>query len=110
ADQDSNDVSVLIGNGTGSFAARVPHAACAKAHDIDVGDFNGDGWPDVAVACHATTLVAVLLNDGSGSLLPAVTYSMGSSSRPHSLAIGDYNQDGNADIAVANYGINNVGI
>ncbi|MEZ5566622.1 MAG: FG-GAP-like repeat-containing protein [Gammaproteobacteria bacterium] len=110
ADQDSGEASVLIGNGDGTFAPRVVHAACTKAHEVAVGDLNGDTWPDVAIACHATTLIAVLLNDGSVNLQPAVAYSMGSGSRPHSLVFGDFNQDGKLDIAVADYGANNVGI
>lgn len=110
ADQEDATASVLIGNGNGTFAPRVVYGACTKAHETAVGDLNGDTWPDVAIACHSTTLIAVLLNDGAGGLLPAVTYSMGTGSRPHSLVFGDFNQDGTLDIAVADYGANNVGI
>jgi fibronectin type 3 domain-containing protein/glucose/arabinose dehydrogenase len=110
ADQEDATASVLMGNGNGTFAPRLVHGACTKAHETAVGDLNGDTWPDVAIACHATTLIAVLLNNGSGGLLPAVTYSMGTGSRPHSLVFGDFNQDGSLDIAVADYGANNVGI
>jgi hypothetical protein len=77
---------------------------------VAIGDLNGDTWPDVGIACHATSLIAVLLNNGSGGLLPAVTYSTGSSSRPHSLVFADFNQDSRLDIAVANYGVNNAAI
>ena len=44
----------------------------------------------------------------TGGLLPAVTYSMGAGSRPHSLVIADFNQDDKLDIAVADYGANTV--
>ena len=110
ADQDSGEASVLLGNGDGTFQPRTVHTACSKAHEVAVGDLNGDGWPDVAIPCHATTLIAVLLNDGSGGLQPVMTYSMGTGSRPHSLVTGDFNQDGKLDLAVADYGANNVGI
>ncbi|MEQ1802501.1 MAG: FG-GAP-like repeat-containing protein [Gammaproteobacteria bacterium] len=110
ADQEDATASVLMGNGNGTFAPRVVLGACTKAHETAVGDLNGDTWPDVAIACHATTLIAVLLNNGTGGLLPAVTYSMGTGSRPHSLVVADFNEDGKLDIAVADYGANNVGI
>ncbi|MBN8281007.1 MAG: VCBS repeat-containing protein, partial [Gammaproteobacteria bacterium] len=110
ADQEDGTASVLMGNGNGTFNPRTVLGACTKAHETAVGDLNGDTWPDVAIACHYSTFIAVLLNNGSGTLQPAVTYSMGASSRPHSLVFGDFNQDGKLDIAVADYGANNVGI
>jgi uncharacterized repeat protein (TIGR01451 family) len=73
------------------------------------GDFNGDGFSDLAVANYTSGTVSVLLADGSGGFLTATTYSSGGS-EPRALVAGDFNGDGNLDLAVANYGSNNVGL
>jgi hypothetical protein len=64
-----------------------------------VGDLNGDGKPDLAVAS-AMGGVFVLLGKGDGTFQPAVNYAAGGF--PGSLAVGDFNGDGKADLAVAN--------
>jgi hypothetical protein len=60
-----------------------------------VGDFNGDGIPDLAVA---SATVNILLGNGDGTFQPVQAYAAGSS--PTSLATGDFNHDGHLDIAV----------
>src|SRR5258708_4752859 len=66
---------------------------------VAVGDFNGDGKPDLAVA---GGVVSVLLGNGDGSFQAPVNYAAGS--RPISVAVGDFNGDGKPDLAVANSG------
>jgi hypothetical protein len=68
--------------------------------DIATGDFNGDGIPDVVIGnwcCDATVGVTVFLSRGDGSLQPGVNYGSGGSLA--FVAVGDFNQDGNLDIA-----------
>src|SRR2546426_300976 len=75
---------------------------------VAVGDFNGDGHPDLAVPNAAQAgpvlpsgTMSILLGNGDGSFQPAVSYSVGDA--PNSVAVGDFNGDGKLDLAVANY-------
>ena len=65
-DSTSNSVSVLLGNGNGTFQAAVNYGLSASGYSVAVGDFNGDGKADLAVANHSG--VSVLLGNGNGSL------------------------------------------
>ena len=73
-----------------------------RPQTVAVGDVNGDGKPDLASANlgdgAVSGTVSVALNDGSGGFLPATTISV--SQTPASLAFGDFNGDGKADLAV----------
>jgi len=95
-------VSVLLGNGDGSFPGSPSHSYSVGGNPaaIAVADFNGDGNPDLAVATYGT--VAVLLGDGTGAFAPASgsPYSTGNGSQ--SVAVADFNGDGNLDIATGN--------
>ncbi len=70
-----------------------------KSAPSAVGDFNGDGKSDLAVANANSSNVSVLLGTGTGSFGPATNFSVGSS--PRSVAVGDFNGDGKSDLAVA---------
>jgi hypothetical protein len=62
----ANTVSVLLGNGNGTFAPHVDHAAGGPPTSIAVGDFNGDGKLDIAVLYGSSNaVVSVLLGKGS---------------------------------------------
>jgi uncharacterized protein (UPF0548 family) len=104
-----NGVSVLLGNGDGTFQTAVNYTVGAAPSSLVVGDFNGDGKPDLAVTKEGTAPdftdggVSVLLGNGDGTFQPAVNYAVGS--RPISLAVGDFNRDGKPDLAVGDFGL-----
>jgi hypothetical protein len=100
-------VSVLLGNGNGSFQAQRTFAAGSQPASVAVGDFNGDGIKDLAVADDLGG-VSVLLGNGDGSFETADTYA--AASGPHCVAVGDFNGDGSDDLAAANSGSNDVSI
>ena len=142
-----DSVSVLLGNGDGTFQAAVNYGAGRSSQSVAVGDFNGDGKADLAVANISaqreraagqwrrdlpgggelrggqrsvrwrsgtstgtakptwpwpTTSdnVSVLLGNGDGTFQAAVELRGGYD--PYSVAVGDFNGDGKADLAVAN--------
>ena len=95
-------VSVLLGNGDGTFHAAVTYGSGGvEAFSVALGDFNGDGKPDVAVANEVSNTVGVLLGNGDGTFQTAVTYGSGGV-QAYSVAVGDFNGDGKPDVAVAN--------
>src|SRR5437867_3084843 len=98
ANVNSGDVSVLLGNGDGTFQPALTFAAGYAPYSVAVGDFNGDGRPDLSTI--AGTGVSVLLGNGDGTFQPALTFAAGNS--PFSLAVGDFNGDGRPDLAAAN--------
>ena len=65
-----------------------------------IGDLNGDGHLDLAVANYSSTAVSVLLGDGAGRFGPHTDFPTGDF--PWAVAIGDLNGDGHLDLAVAN--------
>jgi hypothetical protein len=101
-------VSVLLGNGDGSFQPPRTFSAGIAPSSVAVGDFDGDGRLDLAVANVGSNNVSVLLGNGDGTFRPAVNYAAGT--YPGSVAVGDFNGDGIPDLAVANVGSNNVSV
>ena len=83
-----------------SFAAAVNYPVGTEPRTVAVGDFNGDGKLDLAVANEGSNNVSVLLGKGDGTFQTAVNYAVGST--PASVAGGDFNGDGKLDLAVAN--------
>ena len=101
-------VSVLLGNGDGTFRAAVTYGSGGfHAVSVSVGDVNGDGKPDLLVTNNcvdqncATGNVGVLLGHGNGTFQAAVTYATGGE-EPESAALADVNGDGKLDLLVAN--------
>jgi uncharacterized repeat protein (TIGR01451 family) len=100
-----SSVSVLLGDGDGGFGSATPYPTDGSfSYSIALGDLNGDGNPDAAVTNVNSNTVSVLLGDGHGGFGAPATFSTGTSRdlAPTSVAIGDLNGDGNADLAVSN--------
>jgi hypothetical protein len=77
--------------------------AGASLDSVAVGDFNGDGKLDLAVADPNSGTVSVLLGNGDGTFPAAASYHAGVN--PISIAVGDFNRDGKLDLVVANRGL-----
>jgi hypothetical protein len=95
----TGEVSILLGNGDGTFTGPVGVSAGGLINQVAVGDLNGDGKPDLAVALRSGSGVAVLLGRGDGGFGGAQSFAAGKV--PTSVAIDDLNGDGRPDLAVA---------
>ena len=115
ANEGDNTVSVLLGNGDGTFQPQVTYAVGVDPDAIVAGDFNGDGILDLAVANSnydgpgsrspsGPGTVSVLLGNGDGTFQPQVTYAVGYA--PDAIVAGDFTGNGILDLAVANGNIN----
>ncbi|CAF4706958.1 unnamed protein product, partial [Rotaria sp. Silwood2] len=77
---------------------------------VAIGDFNNDTFLDMVIAHYIVNKITVYLGNGDGTFKSHTTYSTGSYSRPYKVIIGDFNNDHRLDIAVANFGTNNINI
>jgi hypothetical protein len=108
----SQNVSILFGNGDGTFEPAVDYPVGSTASLVAVGDFNGDGKLDLAVVsnpcfgCGGT--LSILLGNGDGTFQAPVTYGVGSS--PAGIIVGDFNGDGKLDLVIPFNTGNNVGV
>ncbi|GAB4021561.1 hypothetical protein GCM10028773_30770 [Spirosoma koreense] len=101
-------VSVLLGEGAGSFGPPTNFTASGSPLMLTVGDVNLDGKPDLITADAYGTTVSVLLGDGTGGFGPQTPFTVGSN--PRWVSVGDVNGDGKPDIVTANANSNNVSV
>ncbi len=103
-----NTVSILLGNGDGTFSAAATYPTGFDPIAIAVGDFNGDGKLDLVTANRAAYTISILLGNGDGTFATNVDYTTGT--EPMAVAVGDFNGDGFLDVAEANNADNTVSI
>jgi hypothetical protein len=109
----ADTISVLDGAADGSLAAPVSYAMPTSSDlpdelgyygplGVTIADVNHDGWPDVVVDLDTYSgLVAVVLNNGDGTLGPWHTYETGGA-YPSSVTVADVNGDGDPDLIAVN--------
>jgi len=106
-----DSLSVYFNDGSGAFPTRNSYRVGHSPRSVVAADWNGDGNVDLAASVAGTpesteSVVAVLMNNGSGTFAPAVRYNPGA--RPVALFAADMDQDGDKDIIVADNAINSV--
>src|SRR6266568_1526731 len=108
-DYSNNNVSVLLGNGDGTFQAPRTFPVGIHPAQVAVGDFNGDGKPDLVVSNFDDNTLSVLLGNGDGTFRAAQTFG-GVGPKPQTVAVGDFNGDGKPDLVAPNYGSNSISV
>jgi hypothetical protein len=97
---DDNTMSILIGNGDGTFTTNATITLNGTPLWIDVNDYNGDGIPDIAVSLNNSPgSIAVFLGAGDGTFTLKSSPTVGS--WPQQFAVGDFNGDGNLDFVTS---------
>ena len=104
ANSESDNVSILLGVGDGTFADAAHYAAGDRPWSVAIGDLDGDQVPDLAVANQGSYPepgnASVLVGRGDGTFAAAAHYGAGFG--PSSVAIADLDGDQVPDLAVAN--------
>jgi hypothetical protein len=99
-----NAVTLRLGKGDGTFQPPMGFTAGAQAlvPSLAIGDFNGDGIPDLALALFYGTggNLMVLVGNGDGTFTQGASYPIAGEGLI--VAVGDFNGDGKADLAITN--------
>jgi phospholipase C len=106
--QSANTVSILLGNGDGTFTSGASVGTGNQPSPIAVGDFDRDGHLDLAIGNVADSTVTILLGDGKGGFTAVPT--LINTVDPVSVAVGDFDGDGRLDLAVANFSVNTIAV
>lgn len=98
---DSGGISILLGNGDGTFQPATNVNAGKNPGSVVAADLNGDGRVDLVVTNgDSSGQVGVLLGNGDGTFQPVVDYGAGNGLK--AIALGDFNGDLRPDVVVAN--------
>jgi sugar lactone lactonase YvrE len=89
-------------------ASGSPVTAGVAPYTVASGDFDGDGFTDLAVVNYDADTVSVFIGNGDGTFKPQVNYTVGT--EPEHIVAADVNNDGKLDLVVANTGSGNVGV
>ena len=110
ANLDSNDTTVLLGNNNGSFTAAPTPPTSFDPYDVVVGRFDNNTTDDIVLSNFNASDVVVWLGDGDGTFTLKDEYVATGSSTLRRMAVGHFDADPAADLAVTVQGSNDVAI
>ncbi len=108
----TGNISILLGNGDGTVTATSGSPISLPGNEVDAitGDFNSDGMTDIVVCNWGNNSISVLLGNGDGTFQTPVTIAGAGLGQASAVAAGDFNRDGNLDLAVTSQNGNTVTI
>jgi hypothetical protein len=94
-----NNVVVLINNGSGGFNPPVSYSITSQGYEIAAADLNNDGALDLVIPQSESNFASILLGKGDGTFTAKPDMDLGNQF-PVGVSVGDWNGDGNQDLAV----------
>jgi hypothetical protein len=114
-DPTTSEVSVLLGRGDGTLGAAsqlpivVPGIEPPAPFSVAIGDLDGDGVPDAAIADNANDHLAIELGNGDGTFRPGATPVINGTA-PFYVIAHDLDGDGHLDLIIADRGSDDVNV
>ena len=105
ATANSSTISILLGNGNGTFASATTLTPTYSPSQIAVGYFNGASNPLDLATFSSNGYVQIFLGNGDGTFMAETPYSVASTTATLAFVVADFNGDGYSDLAVSYYGI-----
>lgn len=106
----SHSISILMGNGDGTFQTSSNVPSANRPGTVVAGDFNEDGDPDLAVANVDSDILSVFIGLGDGTFQTRQDYGIGKDGRGRFVVTGDINNDGTLDLIATNIFSNTISI
>jgi len=108
ANSGSNSVSILLGNGDGTFAAKTDFTTGQQPVCVATGDFNGDNKLDLVTANLGANSISILLGNGNGTFGAPTSFPSGTG--PVFVVVGLFDAGTNLDVAVANVSADTISV
>ncbi|CAF4233590.1 unnamed protein product, partial [Adineta steineri] len=105
-----NNIGVHISSGYQHFGRETIYSTgdASTPYAVAVSDFNHDNQSDLVVVNYGTNNIGIFFGFGNGTLSTIVLYPLENNANPTAVAVADFNHDNYSDIAVVNYGSNNI--
>jgi hypothetical protein len=94
----TSNVTVLLGNGDGTFGAPMHFNGGVGKNPVAIADFNNDGTPDLLVADQSNDTVNLLAGNGNGTFGAPVQFATGAT--PIAMAVGNFDGHNLPEVAV----------
>ena len=101
----NNSIGYFLGNGNGTFQSDQSMWVFTGPVFVSVGDFDGDGIPDIAACGNASNDITFFKGDGAGHFTQESLY-RNAGFTPGSMVAADLDNDGTLDLAIADTGSN----